>query len=311
MALVNLSHWINMKTTKPSFIGIGAARAGSTWLFNQLERDSRLWMPRIKELHYFSRASDQCGPSYLSKDAFHARLLGNGADSREFRKKFVRAVGSNLLRPSWQKLKWDWRYWLGQMSDNWYLSLFEQANGRFCGEITPAYSALSDAGVARLAAVLPDVKVIHFLREPVDRAWSLVRYHQKREGENYTELETEGLLDRARHRFIVEQSNYEKVMSRWAKFYSEEQRMVRFYDEITDVPEQMLSEVYDFLGLTPDADVVGGDLKTRVNPSFEMDMPASFREVLTKDYLPMVERLADSQGGYFVKWLETYRSTLS
>lgn len=37
----------------PHFIGIGAARTGSTWLYHLLWPHPELWLPPIKELHYF------------------------------------------------------------------------------------------------------------------------------------------------------------------------------------------------------------------------------------------------------------------
>ena len=38
----------------PDFIGIGAQKAGTTWLSHNLQRHPEIWMPGIKELHYFN-----------------------------------------------------------------------------------------------------------------------------------------------------------------------------------------------------------------------------------------------------------------
>lgn len=40
----------------PDFLGIGAQRAGTTWLWIHLRRHPRIWTPRRKELHFFDRA---------------------------------------------------------------------------------------------------------------------------------------------------------------------------------------------------------------------------------------------------------------
>src|SRR5947207_15861690 len=37
----------------PDFLGIGAARAGTTWLHSNLRRHPQIWLPPVKELHYF------------------------------------------------------------------------------------------------------------------------------------------------------------------------------------------------------------------------------------------------------------------
>jgi hypothetical protein len=39
----------------PDFLGIGAQRAGTTWLWVHLRRHPQIWMPRRKELHFFDR----------------------------------------------------------------------------------------------------------------------------------------------------------------------------------------------------------------------------------------------------------------
>ena len=37
----------------PDFLGIGAQKAGTTWLGRNLQAHPEVWMPRVKEVHYF------------------------------------------------------------------------------------------------------------------------------------------------------------------------------------------------------------------------------------------------------------------
>ena len=39
----------------PDFLGIGAQKAGTTWLHENLRRHPELFLPEEKELHYFDR----------------------------------------------------------------------------------------------------------------------------------------------------------------------------------------------------------------------------------------------------------------
>ena len=39
----------------PDFLGIGAQKAGTTWLALNLGVHPQVWLPPIKELHYFDR----------------------------------------------------------------------------------------------------------------------------------------------------------------------------------------------------------------------------------------------------------------
>jgi hypothetical protein len=60
--------------------------------------------------------------------------------------------------------------------DKWYFSLFEDVPSKcLTGDITPAYSALPEEGVQYVFNLLPDVKIIHIIRNPIKRAWSSVK----------------------------------------------------------------------------------------------------------------------------------------
>ena len=48
----------------PDFLGIGAPRCGTTFLFKQLVTHDKIWIPSIKEIHYFD---NQRGRSFLNK----------------------------------------------------------------------------------------------------------------------------------------------------------------------------------------------------------------------------------------------------
>jgi len=44
---------------RPSFIGIGAQRAGTTWVHNCLSEHPQVWVPQAKELHFFHAHYDR------------------------------------------------------------------------------------------------------------------------------------------------------------------------------------------------------------------------------------------------------------
>src|SRR5215471_17299234 len=41
----------------PDFLCVGAHKAGTTWLYRQLDSHPDFWMPPVKELHYFDQLS--------------------------------------------------------------------------------------------------------------------------------------------------------------------------------------------------------------------------------------------------------------
>ena len=42
-----------MSNHGPDFIGIGMERAGTSWLFTQISSHPDIWVPPLKELHFF------------------------------------------------------------------------------------------------------------------------------------------------------------------------------------------------------------------------------------------------------------------
>ena len=55
----------------------------------------------------------------------------------------------------------------------WYAGLFKEAPyGAIRGEISPSYAVLSEEGVAYAARLMPDMKVLFLMRDPVERTLS-------------------------------------------------------------------------------------------------------------------------------------------
>jgi hypothetical protein len=52
----------------PNFLGIGAQKSGTTWLHDNLARHPQVWLPPVKEIHYFDRPDLSLG-SRLFGDA--------------------------------------------------------------------------------------------------------------------------------------------------------------------------------------------------------------------------------------------------
>ena len=148
----------------PSFIGIGATKAGSTWLHVNLEKHPRLWLPPIKELHYFNRI-------LRPGNALKTRLLGRGMQHRLWRDILRAEIKLAIRNVGIRHARWKWRFFFREMGAAWYAGLFPGGNGLVAGEISPGYADLEPEEMRHLHALLPHAKVIYLLREPLQRAW--------------------------------------------------------------------------------------------------------------------------------------------
>lgn len=57
------------------FIGIGAQKAGTTWLHKRLNELDEFSLPCIKELHYFDRDNQYASPNHLSEPLLQKSII--------------------------------------------------------------------------------------------------------------------------------------------------------------------------------------------------------------------------------------------
>ena len=143
----------------PSFIGIGAQRAGTGWLYRNLAKHPDIWLTPLKELHYFDNPNEV--------DSMGSRLR-----SSTWRRQCAARILRDCFPGSRGTLRWDLRYFFGRRSDDWYASLFLPNKYQISGEITPAYSILDSGTVGHIRKIMPDVKIVFLMRNPISRAWS-------------------------------------------------------------------------------------------------------------------------------------------
>ena len=293
----------------PNFIGVGAARCGTTWLASSLRRCEGVWIPRRKELHYFSRSSRYPSPSYLEDPCFHRRMFGLGEGSSRFRRELVKAIGGDVLRRSWSQLRWDVRYFFGRNdAPSWYGSLFPQHRDITSGEITPAYGLLSDGDVAAISQRYPQLKVIYVIRNPVDRAWSTICYHQQRTGRPLTQQRQDKVIEYLTCSPIEQRSDYLSVVSRWRRLHGGDKFFLAYYDELIERPADLLRRLLEFLEIR---EVSVSPVAEVINASTTIPIPPAVAAVLAKRYLPSVEKLADVIGGPTTQWVEELKARVS
>lgn len=206
----------------------------------------------------------------------------------------------------------------------WYRSHFpsdlqrrrvEQATGArtVTGEAAPYYM-FHPLVLDRVAATIPDVKVIVLLRNPVDRIWS--HYHER--VDNHTETlpflealeaeagrlagEAERTVDEPgyyseRHDFCsyLARGRYLEHLGPWLeRFYPEQLHVVRSEDLYTE-PQKTLVEAHRFLGLPE----VPPATPHRFNYVPAKGLDPELRAWLADYYEPHVEQLEERLGRSF------------
>jgi len=226
----------------PNVLGIGAQKAGTSWLHVNLKHHPGIWMPPIKELHHFDDPSSR----RLITQVF--------ADSRHNPKARLRRVqgreGLRLRSLRGELPLWWLRYFFVRRSDHWYGALFLPGPGQIAGEVTPDYATLDERVVARIHALMPQGRIIYLLRNPIHRAWSQAAMHFHRyHRQGLHAIRDEKIKAFLEKRGVSKHSDYVKNLKVWEKFYPPPQIFIGFYEQLAGDPRALLREIYQFLGV--------------------------------------------------------------
>jgi hypothetical protein len=272
----------------PDFVGVGAPRSGTSWLYEVLSRHHSLWLPPVKELHYFDEPVNS--------------------------KRYYSYLRMRLISGLWVRRplsRFDLNYFLGRRSDAWYCNLFLPARrrGLLTGEITPAYSILDEAALERLKALNPEVKLIYIMRDPVMRSWSAVMKLRRKRGLPGVPTGEEAIHD-ARTEGIWKRSSYLDSIERFERVFRPEQIFYGFFEQLSQDPKAFVIEILEFLGVEP------GDV-TRLLPHAPLNAaaagrkpPPEFARSLAASCLPWVEKLCARFEGPPHAWRAQYEALL-
>jgi hypothetical protein len=210
----------------PDFLCVGAHKAGTTWLYQQLDSHPDFWMPPVKELHYFDQ---------LSRVQRAARPRCR--DERDLR--FLERLKSLSAKPT--------------IDLENYGRLFEPKGSLLSGDISPNYSTLSNEVIRQVLRYFPNLKVIFLARDPVERVWSHlsmeVHYHQI-EPFDVTDIDT--INRNLFRRGMLLRSYPSAVVARWKRHVRPEQFRVYFFDDLQSDPAELRHSILRFLGADPD-----------------------------------------------------------
>jgi hypothetical protein len=185
----------------------------------------------------------------------------------------------------------------------WYRRCFPKArwkDGRrtITGEATPY---LGDASVPKkVAKVLPSVRLIILLRNPVERAYS--DYQQaRRKGREHLTFEDAieaAMTQTEARRGYLSRSIYVDQLLRWSRFFSQEQMLVLKSEDLFERTQDTFKHIQDFLNLPywepetwePETSEV------RNTGAYEQGMHSATRRRLEEFFKPHNERLYEYFG---------------
>jgi hypothetical protein len=209
----------------PDFLCVGAQKGGTSWLYHQLEQHPDFWMPPIKELHYFNTLN--------RAKRFHPPRCKDQRDTS-----FLNGM-QNLSGLSYIDL-------------DSYGRLFEHKGLLVSGDISPAYSTVSDEIIQRVVNSFPDLKVIFLARDPVERAWSQLSMGIRLGTINrFDETDADEVIRNLLNPGVLLRSHPSKIVARWRRYVRPDLFRIYFFDDLEKDPVELRRSILLFLGADP------------------------------------------------------------
>ena len=206
-----------MSSFKVDFFVVGAARCGTTSLYNYLKDHPQIFLPKVKEPNFFSKVSSAVEEDYELPEegtSYHMKII---------------------------------------TSDEVYQGLYSEATSvQLKGDISPSY--LSNVETAdRVHSHNPDARIIMSLRNPVARAFS---HYEMNVASGYDTNETFEAALNAKQLDVWSGGNKYEEWSRYfdkVKSYYEvfdaDQILVLVFEQWVAQPEKAVETICDFLKL--------------------------------------------------------------
>jgi len=237
----------------PNFLIVGAAKAGTTALYHYLQQHPQIFLTPLKETNYFALAGK------------HLDFRGPG-DA-------------------------DYVNQLSVTTSEAYRAQFDGVRNEVAiGEVSPLYLYHPEAA-SRIHSVIPEVKIIAVLRNPIERAFSAF-LHLLRDGRETTrdfaealDLEAERIAANWEHIWhYLNMGRYHEQVKRYYDLFPPEQIKIDIYRDLRTRPLEVLRDNLEFVGV--DTDFVF-DTRQRYN---EASLPIELRPHL---YPEIRERLIE------------------
>lgn len=285
-----------------NFIGIGATKAGTTWLFDRLRDLNEFRLTPIKELHYFDRDKEYyMSPDYAEITNFKNRAFFN----RRWYIRFLKDIGRTIFQySSLYDFKFVMKWHTSNYSDKMYASMFPNSDQKISGEITPSYSFLKLKDIQRIYKINNDLKLILLVRDPIERAWSHIRYRKPSVLGSIDEIKS--FIDSEEQSF---RGDYLQTIENYSKVFPSKSILICFFDAIILNPKKLLKEVVVFLNGNARNVEDLYTLNNKSNVSKSMKMPPEVYLYLKEKYKEDIGRMSNLFGGYSTKWQNKHYGT--
>lgn len=205
-----------MNDDKLLLIGLGAQRAGTTWLATYFYEHPEIFIPLIKELHFFDRSISYVDAADADRIMLRSLLVMCAKIDKAGARKLNKDDAQRILEMAHRvKMIADPDHYIRYL-------LAESGARRTMCEITPDYSDLDSAAFETMAKIHSRVRFFFVMRNPIDRIYSQVRY-------SFSGITLEQALE---HPHFIRRSNYARTLTELLAVVPRERVFIEFYERL-------------------------------------------------------------------------------
>ena len=221
--------------TKPIFLlGVGAQKAGTTWLYNYLRSHPEVDLWSMKECHVFDQK----------------HVLDMTPDSKQRIKNYFQSFLSSDLLSMIYKFRRNHKHYF-----SYFRKLVDNSDRVFItGDITPSYAALPVSVLRNIKSSLEKngfrVKVVFLMRDPVARCISANRMYSSQRLLDFpgdTALEAEILSKEYQQTRFEIRTRYDLTITNLEQVFNPDELYFGFYEELFS--DKAIAEICSFLEL--------------------------------------------------------------
>ncbi|MFZ2449904.1 MAG: sulfotransferase [Methylovulum miyakonense] len=265
------------------YLNVGAMKAGTTWLYRQLEQHPDIVFSREKELHYLSYRDG-------NKPSLNQNYKANRRENA-----LTRFNGDKSSQDYADLLQWYDSYMEPVMDDNWYRGRFpsQLAAQQYCADFSNLTCLVSAPTWEAILGMAEEVKVSYVLRNPYERMWSHFKFHfqMQQHPVNPETLTEADFRDFDNKNQTMWHSTYSQHIIRMRGQLPDDALKLIAYDDIKSQPDTLLKGIEDFLGISHHR-YLPGKVTRKINASESLSAPDCFYKTFSAVVDEELEALA-------------------
>ena len=224
----------------PKFLCIGVQKAATSWLWVQLRSHPDVWMPPVKELHFFDHLFV---PNNRKWTGWHIKTHAgrtikwhreNGKDSGPYFEYLQGLLAEDMLTEEWYRRAYS----------------LMAAKNKMTGDITPEYCMIGREGIEYVRNLVGNIKIIIIIRDPVDRALSQLRMNAKNQKIDLASASLDQWMALATDPVISTRARYSQFIPLWRGVFGTSNVLILRYVDVALQPVTLLRRTEQFLGIS-------------------------------------------------------------